>query len=515
MLFSSHVIAVLVSLLGYVVITRVGRQRRTPTAALAWVLLMLVMPYVALPVFLMFGTRKLLGPDQRQPGRLDPAAVRAASRDGSAAQPLAAWAAELNASMGMPAPVHGGDAAFQLEGGPALETVLRLLDGARRSIEVCTYVLGRDEQADRIIMALCTAARRGVRVRLLLDGVGCLRVGRSQYLPLLAAGVHVRRYMPLLHNPVRGRTNLRNHRKLLVVDQHCLWAGGRNLAEEYFLGNGREPAWLDISFCISGPLVADALALFETDWQVAHQLPARYRLAARQARRRLHRAPGGGMPAESTAGAPTAMPSPATRDEQVPVEASLRNDDAGADGRCDAQALLAQLLPSGPDRFDDTVYALLLGAAFHARRQILAITPYFVPDEGLLTAWCLAARRGVRVRLLVPMHSNHRLADIARMRALRQLVQVGGEVHLYPRMLHAKAVVVDDSLALAGSLNLDSRSFFLNYEAMVAFYRQKEISELTTWIEERMQLSPRQDGQPPGVVRDVFEGMVRAVAYQL
>lgn len=83
MLFSSHVIAVLVSLLGYVVITRVGRQRRTPTAALAWVLLMLVMPYVALPVFLMFGTRKLLGPDQRQPGRLDPAAVRAASRDGS------------------------------------------------------------------------------------------------------------------------------------------------------------------------------------------------------------------------------------------------------------------------------------------------------------------------------------------------------------------------------------------------------------------------------------------------
>ena len=209
------------------------------------------------------------------------------------------------------------------------------------------------------------------------------------------------------------------------------------------------------------------------------------------------------------------MSSPATRDEQMPVEASLRGDDAGADGRCDAQALLAQLLPSGPDRFDDTIYALLLGAAFHARRQILAITPYFVPDEGLLTAWCLAARRGVRVRLLVPMHSNHRLADIARMRALRQLVQVGGEVHLYPRMLHAKAVVVDDSLALAGSLNLDSRSFFLNYEAMVAFYRQKEISELTTWIEERMQLSPRQDGQPPGVVRDVFEGMVRAVAYQL
>lgn len=495
MLLSSHLIAVLVSLLTYVVFTRVGRQRRTPAAALSWVLLLVVMPYVALPVFLLFGTRKLLGPDQRQPRPFDPAHGDRARADGGETHALPAWAAELNASLGMPAPVRGGEAGFQLEGDDALEALLDLIGRARRSIEICTYVLGKDEQAERIVMALCAAARRGVRVRLLLDAVGCLRVGKSQYLPMLAAGVHVRRYMPLLHNPVRGRTNLRNHRKLLVVDRRWLWAGGRNLAGEYFLGNGREPAWLDISFSISGPLVLDALALFETDWKVGHPLPARYRLAVRQARLRL-RAQG------SVVVAPT-KPGLSPNEEELPPANEGQGD------------LLAQLLPSGPDRFDDTIYALLLGAAFHAQHQILAITPYFVPDEGLLTAWCLAARRGVRVRLLVPMRSNHRLADIARMRALRQLVQVGGEVYLYPCMLHAKAVVVDERLALAGSLNLDSRSFFLNYEAMVAFYRRQDIRALTEWIDERMVMSPRLDGHPPGVVRDVFEGMVRAVAYQL
>ena len=115
---------------------------------------------------------------------------------------------------------------------------------------------------------------------------------------------------------------------------------------------------------------------------------------------------------------------------------------------------LAQWLPSGPDHADDTVHALLLAAAYHAQRRIVAVTPYFVPDDALLDAWCLACRRGVRVSLLVPARSNHRLADIARERALRQLAAAGAQVWLAPAMVHAKAVLIDDDLALAGSLNL-------------------------------------------------------------
>ena len=181
----------------------------------------------------------------------------------------------------------------------------------------------------------------------------------------------------------------------------------------------------------------------------------------------------------------------------------------------DARPLVTQLLPSGPDLFDDTLYSLLLTAAFHAERRLLAVTPYFVPDEALMTALMMAARRGVQISLLIPAHSNHRLADVARMRALRQLAQVGARIHLYRRMLHAKVVVIDEAMALAGSLNLDSRSFFLNYEMMVAFYRKTEVRWLSDWLEAHIAEARPYRGRPASWWKDILEGMVRAVAYQL
>jgi cardiolipin synthase len=177
-----------------------------------------------------------------------------------------------------------------------------------------------------------------------------------------------------------------------------------------------------LSFDLSGPLVQQALALFERDWAFAN----------------TERAP-----------------------QEMPPEEGV--DTAPAHG--------AQLVASGPDQVDDTVYALLLTAAYQARRRIALVTPYFVPDSALLMALCLAARRGVLVELLIPARSNHRLSDIARGRALRALAQAGARVWLAPQMLHAKLAVIDDQLALAGSANIDSRNLFLNYELMVAFHR--------------------------------------------
>ena len=161
------------------------------------------------------------------------------------------------------------------------------------------------------------------------------------------------------------------------------------------------------------------------------------------------------------------------------------------------------------------MYSLLLSAAYHAQRRLLAVSPYFVPDDALLSAWCLACRRGVQVTLLVPERSNHLLADMARERSLRQLRQAGGRVMLYPQMMHAKAIVVDDRLALCGTINLDARSLFLNFELMFAFYDAAEIGWLADWIEERCRNARRHDAQAPGWWRDVLEGIVRAVGYQL
>jgi cardiolipin synthase len=175
----------------------------------------------------------------------------------------------------------------------------------------------------------------------------------------------------------------------------------------------------------------------------------------------------------------------------------------------------AQFLPSGPDQAEDTVHALIIDACFHVRERMLAVTPYFVPDSSLETAMRLAARRGVKVDLCIPAVSNHVLADFARNRALRALGAAGVNIHLLPYMMHGKAMVFDETLAISGSVNLDSRSLLLNYECAVVFYGAREIAWLVRWIHSLIPEARAFDYRPPGLVRDIAEGLLLTVAYQL
>ncbi|RYG11264.1 MAG: phospholipase, partial [Burkholderiales bacterium] len=174
-----------------------------------------------------------------------------------------------------------------------------------------------------------------------------------------------------------------------------------------------------------------------------------------------------------------------------------------------------QFLPSGPDQLEDTAHALLLDACFRAERRILAITPYFLPDDSLRSALRLASRRGVDITIVLPATSNHRLADFVRTRAMRDLAGAGVHFRLLPFMAHAKAVVVDDSLAIAGSINLDLRSLLLNHEASVVFYSRTEIDWVADWIEETADGAGLWRAKRPGLIRDIAEGLVLAVAFQL
>ena len=241
-----------------------------------------------------------------------------------------------------------------------------------------------------------------------------------------------------------------------------LWSGGRNIADEYFTHDGAHAPWVDLSYVVQGALAGEALSLFDRDWQAAGgaALP-----------RALAILPAGPVP--------------------------------------------AQLVASGPDYADENYYGVLLAGAFEARDRILAVTPYFVPDDALLVAWRMACRRGVRVTLLVPAQSNHRLADWARGRALRDLAAAGAEIILFPRMIHAKAIVIDNHLALCGSANLDSRSLFLNFEMMVAFYGAAEVAWLADWIVARASEGTPFVAQEPSVLVDLAEGLVRVVGFQL
>lgn len=452
-----HAAFVAAGLLTYVLVTRIGRQRRHPSAALAWVVGISAFPYLALPLFLVFGTRKFARPPPRR------LALRPRQRE---AEAVPRWATSLLAALDVDPVQHTTSIEFHADGARSLQALLALCARARQRLDVGTFFVGNDEVGAATLRCLAEAAARGVRTRLLIDAIGSRTSSRRGLDTLRAAGVAVVRFMPLLHNPSRGRTNLRNHRKLAVADGLRLWSGGRNLAAEYFLDRPGQPAWADLSFTIEGSLADSAQAQFEQDWRLA-------------------------------GGAPAAAPVPAP------------DDAAGRPGP------LAQWVPTGPDRADDTVYALLLAAAHHATQRILAVTPYFVPDDALLDAWCMACRRGVRLCLVVPARSNHRLADLARELALRRLVAAGAEVRLASGMVHAKAVVVDTGLALCGSVNLDGRSLFLNYEVMTAFYGIDEIEWLARWIEALGGRASPHRGETPSLPRDVLEGVVRSVGFQL
>ncbi|MDR1934618.1 MAG: phospholipase D-like domain-containing protein, partial [Candidatus Accumulibacter sp.] len=402
----------------YVGASQTLNQRRHPSAAIAWVLGILLVPYLALPLYLAFGTRKVAV------SRTLPEA-RAVSVSVAAASPTMLRSLQLGAAMGLPDPVSYDGLNIHADGADALNALRRIVSGAAATLDVSTFLLGRDVLGREILKLLEQRARAGVRVRLLIDGIGFYLGGYPNLKKLSKAGVKVVHFVPPFSSSKRGRTNLRNHRKMVIADGKTLWCGGRNLAAEYFEGDSRlffrRRPWIDLSFDLSGALVAQAYGQFERDWAFASEKEA----------------PPVGAIAQGSAGAAPA---------------------------------LAQLVDSGPDRPDDTIFTLLVSACFTSRQRILAVTPYFLPDSSLLTTLTLAARRGIEVDLVMPGRSNHKLADFARHRALRDMIVAGARVWLHPRMVHAKAVLVDDDLALVGSANLDGRSLFLNYEMMIAFY---------------------------------------------
>jgi cardiolipin synthase len=458
-----HGLVVVLGLLFYVTATHVRRQRRHPSAAVAWVISLALMPYVALPLYLLFGNRKVVrGPAVR-------ARLPAPAGDSQRVAPAVRFQ-RLAAAMGLPPAVSYEQLAVHADGPQALQALLALIDGAAWTLDLCTFLVGRDAVGDRVTQALVRRAREGLRVRLLLDGVGVYFGGRPRLRQLTDAGVQVTLFVSPWRSPLPGRTNLRNHRKMAIADGRHLWSGGRNLAIEYFAGDdGAHPGlapWIDLTFDVRGEVARQAQERFEQDWTFAIGTLERDAVVAQ-------------APADATAGRS------------------------------------AQLIPSGPDQSDDTVYSLLISGCFAAQTRIVAVTPYFVPDSTLLMALTLAARRGVTVDLVLPERSNHRLADLARPSALRDMSVAGARVWLTPGMIHAKAVIIDEDIALAGSANLDERSLFLNYELMVAFYDRDDVQGFARWVERQRAGARRHEARPPGFMRELSEGMVRWLVFQL
>ena len=454
-----HGLVVILGLAAYATTSHTLHLRRNPSAAIGWVVSLALFPYMALPLYLIFGIRKVRS---HRPAHATPKFPARPSNPGF----LAYRTQQLAATMSLPAASPYRQLNLHEDGTRALQALRDMIDAATRSIDLCTFIFARDPLGEDISARLQRRARDGIRVRLLVDGVGAYLRGHADFSSLKAAGVEVALFVPPLRSPLRGRTNLRNHRKMLVTDGVRLWCGGRNLAAEYFEGEADSPPWLDLSFDLQGALASQAQQQFEHDWAFATR---------------------------------RALPGPAyANSENIP--------DGAATG---------QLIASGPDQADDTLNTLLVSGFLLANRRILAVTPYFVPNPTLLMSLTLAARRGVAVDLLLPRKSNHHMADLARHRALRELTAAGGRVWLQPRMIHAKAVVIDVELALAGSANLDERSLFLNYELMVAFYQPSAVRHFAEAVGRQLEHALAYRPRPAGLWREIAEGMLLWLAFQL
>lgn len=460
-----HSLFIVVSVLTYVLTTRVEHERRPPSIAIAWVLGMIAVPYLALPIYVLFGRRKLPRKLLRWSGVL---------------AHCTHWAEDLIESFDL-APCSPCSIRFHQDGRESAAALFATMANATQRLDISTYILGDDPFGREAMQRMIDCARDGVQVRLLIDGVGALQVPRHYFKTLSAAGIEIAIFSPLFARKTQGPRNLRNHRKMAIADRTWLWAGGRNIAAEYFTGIGGAAPWRDLSFDLKGAVAAAAANQFESDWVAAGGRPA---------------------PRAASAGAVDSMPVVAATTSVV-------------DSVPDPAAGRAQFLPSGPDQAEDTVHALLIDACFHARDRVIAVTPYFVPDAALETAMRLAVRRGVKIDLVLPAVSNHRLADFARNRALRALGNAGVSIHLLPSMIHAKAVVFDESLAISGSVNLDSRSLLLNYECAVVFFGAREIDWLANWVRALIPEGKPFDCRPPGLWRDIAEGLLLTVAYQL
>lgn len=454
--FLSHLVLLLGFLLAVPVIAQMIRQRRSSAASLAWLLVMVLEPYVGIPLYLALGGRKMRQlADSKATLTLDdhtPLPQETAEMD------------QLLRTYGIPSASDGNHLRLCLTGEAGYAALTEMIEQAHHSLWVSAFILHPDAVGRDIIERFARRAAAGVEVRVLLDGVGSLHTSKRALAPLTKAGGKVAFFLPVLHRPFRGRTNLRNHRKAIIADGCTVWGGGTNIATEY-IGPIPEPErWRDLSFLLEGPATRHYLDIFRSDWQFAT----------------------GEQLSELAGGSKGALTPPGNATVQV--------------------------VPSGPDVDDDPLYAVMVAAVFQARKRLRVVTPYFVPDETLAQALRLAAHRGVDVQVVVPAISNHWLADMARGPYLRDLQRAGGRVLLYQgAMLHAKALLADDSLAVLGSANFDMRSLFLNFETGLLVYSWEEIKEISEWIETLAQ-SCRPGVGEVGVCRDIGEGVARMMA---
>lgn len=419
-----------------IVVTR----KESPSTSLAWLMIVFFEPWIGLGLYVLLGEDRLVrrrlqlrsraasrfhlpalpemssrksgsedGHDESQP---------AGSRLNRQQQTLASLAKEAGAL-----PVTDGNAVEPVwETSAFIEKLIGDIDAAQDHVHLMFYIVQDDTVGQRVGDALIRARSRGVECRLLADAVGARSLFGALSSRLIQNGVEVLPSLPA--NLIRrglARLDMRNHRKLVVIDGRIAWIGSQNLVEESY-GHSKAGVWHDLMARITGTAVWQLQVIFLEDWYHETEKP---------------------LPDEEKY-----FPQP-TRSGSVAL----------------------QVVPTGPDQPTEHFQHLMVEAIHSAQNRVTITSPYFIPDEPLMCALRLAAARGVQVEVIVPDRSDHWIVDAAGRFYCRQLLDFGVNVLLFEDgLLHSKTLTIDDEFAMFGSANYDIRSFQLNFELNVMLY---------------------------------------------
>jgi cardiolipin synthase len=406
-------------------------RQRSAAASRSWLLLIFLLPWPGLIFYGLVG--RIYLPKDRlerqkrasQKIRIVQEQMRNFSKPSLAPNltPLATLATRL----GDFEPWAGNDIELLTDYNGSIERLIADIDGALRHVHLLYYIYENDAIGIRVAEALERATQRGVRCRVLLDDVGSKRALKKMAPAMRKKGIEVTPLMPVgLFRRNAARFDLRNHRKIAVIDGTIGYAGSQNITVgKFVVGYPNE----EMMVRVKGPAVWQLQAVFLADYY---------------------------QETNNVLDDPDMFP-----------EHKSQGD------------IIAQVVPSGPGYRRDNGQELMIALLYAARDRVVLTTPYFVPDEPFLEALLSAARRGVDVHLVVSRHANQLLTQLAQRSFYDELLEAGVKIHLYePRFLHAKYLTVDQDVALVGSANIDIRSFVLNAEISILFYGGEVVADL-------------------------------------
>ncbi len=427
---------VLLEIVGILLAMRAILIARTPQSAIAWAGVLVVLPVIGIPLFLIFGESRfagyiLAGKSLSEPlDRAFEAIVRHLDGYRSPFTGHFTEASRMAANLSRVPPTGGNSLDLLVDGKETFDAIFAAIDSARESVWVQFFIIHDDQLGRELADRLSAAARRGVECLVLYDQVGSKALPDSWGNRLRSGGIRVERFVTNRRSGRRFQINFRNHRKLVIVDARTAFLGGLNVGDEYMGRSPRFGPWRDTHLRVQGPSVAGFQLSFLEDWNYTT----------------------GGIPAFR-------LPPPAVTDGPAAVFP----------------------VASGPAESWSLCPAVYLSIINSATRRLWIASPYFVPSSPLFFAICHAAIRGVDVRLILPQMADHLLPWLSSFTYYPKLREAGVKLWRYqPGFMHQKVLLADEDIAIVGSINIDYRSFMLNFELSAAIQDRGFASRVET-----------------------------------